>query len=319
MARTYDSYGGHSTLSLIPDFLLTDAPLFGAAITELTITFHFATSGSPKYSLESLYEKFHAERLKLPKVLYRRNRGKMSVDVASNLIDGNDREYGRGISLSLFKKGVTETIESLRLMRFRLTAKDDFKLDAFLNHCLRNEERIPRDEESMAALTAQLKDRRAIIRTAMSPWEKLGIDWRDYHPDARRILDDPFYWEQANDFSPNGNDTGADLLSDYRDWLKRQPSGNPLDFYRSLMARWGFTLDEADPVIRSALDEAAVGLAFAELKLKAQCHPSAAALAREAVRRQRQEALSAPESPCRNDQLRSLELIEAKLPEERQG
>jgi len=314
MTRTYNSYGGHSTLSLIPGFLLTDAPPFGTAITELTVTFHFATSGPPRSSLEDLYAKFHAARLELPKVLFRRSRGKVSIDVASNLIDGSDRELYRGVSLPLFRGAFTETVESLRLIRSRLTKKDDFRLDGFLNHCLQSEQRIPRDEKTMATLATQLKERRAAVRAAMSPWERLGIDWRDYHPDARRILDDPFYWEQANDFSPHGNDTGADLLSDYRRWLRLHPSGNPLDFLRSLMAGWGFPPETTDPAIRSALDEAAIGLAFAELKLRAQCHPSVATLAREAVRRQRQKALAATESPYRDDRLRSLDLIEAKLP-----
>ena len=314
MARTYNTYGGHSTLSLIPDFLLTGAPLFGPAITEISVTFHFATSGPPRSSLENLYAKFHTNRLKLPIVLFRRSRGKVSIDVASNLIDGSDRELCRGVSLPLFRGGFSETVESLRLIGSRLTGKDDFKLDAFLSHCLQSEERIPRTGEALATLATQLKERRAAIRAGMSHWERLGIDWRDYHPDARRLLNDPFYWEQSNDFSPHGNDTGADLLSDYRIWLRRQPAGNPLDFYGNLMARWGFSLDTADRTIRSALDEAAVGLAFAELKLSAKCHPSVATLAREAVRRQRQQALAATESPCRDDRLRSLDLIEAKLP-----
>lgn len=314
MARTYNSYGGHATFSLIPDFLLADAPLFGTAIAELTVTFHFATSGPPRSTLENLYAKFHADRLKLPKVAFHRSRGKMSIDVASNLIDGSDRELYRGVSLPLFRRAITETVEALRLMRSRVTKGDDFNLDAFLSHCLHCEELIPRDEEAMATLTTELMQRRAAVRAAMTPWERLGIDWRDYHPDARRILDDPFYWEQANDFSPHGNDIGADLLSDYRDWLRRQPSGNPLDFFKSLMTGWGFSPNSADPIIRSALDEAAIGLAFAELKLRAQCHPSVATFAREALRRQRQVALAAPESPCRDDRLRSLELIEAKLP-----
>jgi uncharacterized protein YfeS len=314
MARTYNIYGGHATLSLLQDFLLTDAPRFGTAITELTVTFHFASSGSSASSLEDLYAKFHADRLKLPKVVFRRNRGKMSIDVSSNLIDGSEWARHRSISLPLFRAAFAETVEAFRLMGRRLTAKDDFNLDAFLDHCLRMGERIPTDEEAFATLTTHLQERRAAIRAAMSPWEQLGLDWRDFHPNARQILDDPFYWEQADDFAPHGNDTGADLLSAYRDWFRRRPSGDPLQFYTNLMETWGFPLDTTDAMIRSALDEAAIALAFAELKLRAQCHPSVAALAREAIRRQREEALTAAESPYRDDRLRSLDLIEAKLP-----
>ena len=38
MVRTYDTYGGHSTLSLISDFLLQDAESFGSAVSELMST-----------------------------------------------------------------------------------------------------------------------------------------------------------------------------------------------------------------------------------------------------------------------------------------
>jgi uncharacterized protein YfeS len=313
MARTYNSFGGHSTLSLIPDFLIAEAPSFGSAISELTVTFHFPTSGPPRSSLENLYAQFHADRLKLPKVAFGRNRGKMSIDVSSKLIDGSEREFYRGPSLSLFSGAYHETVESLKLMGSKLTRKDEFEFDSFMRHCLQCEARIPRDEEALSTLVTRLNERRAAIRDAMTPWERLGIDWRDYHPDARHILDDPFYWEQANDFAPHGNDTGADLLSDYRAWLKGQPACDPIEFYENLTSRWGFHEDAADPMIRGALDEAAVALAFAEVKLRGKCDPRVLALARHAVQRQRQEALSATDVLIREDRLKSLELIEGKL------
>ena len=312
MARTYNSFGGHATLSLISDFLLFDAPSFGPAISELTVTFHFPTSGPPRSSLEDLYTKFHAERLKLPKIVFRRSRGKMSIDVSSTLIDGSDGLYGPP-SLSLFKAAYRETVESLKLMGSKMTRKDEFDFDSFMQHCQQCETRIPANDEAMAILVTRLKERRAAIKDAMTPWERLGIDWRDYHPDARRLLDDPFFWEQANDFAPHGNDTGADLLSDYREWFKRQPSGNPMEFYKSLMSGWGFSRETSDPMIRGALDEAAVALAFAELKLRAKCDPAVLDLAKQAVGRQRQEALSATDWPSREDRLKSLERIETKL------
>jgi uncharacterized protein YfeS len=313
MARAYNSYGGHSTLSLIPGFLLTDAPLFGTALTELTVAFHFATSGPSRKTLDQLYADFHTNRLKLPNVVFRRNRGQAVIDIASDLLDGKELDSRRGLSLSLLRGGVAETLAALRLLKSRLTAKDDFSLDAFLSHCDRREASLPDTDEALSTLKKQSDARRAAIRAAMSPWERLGIDWRDFHPDARRILDNPFYWEQANDFSPHGNDTGADLLSDYRSWLGLHPSDDPLEFYRGLIIQWGFSPDATDPSIRSALDEAGIALAFAELKLRADCRPSVAALARQAVHRQRQEALLATDWPHREDRLRSLELIEAKL------
>jgi hypothetical protein len=52
VACTYNAYGGHPTLSLIPDFLLGDADDFGPAMSELTITFHFPHSGQARRTLE---------------------------------------------------------------------------------------------------------------------------------------------------------------------------------------------------------------------------------------------------------------------------
>jgi uncharacterized protein YfeS len=313
MARTYNTYGGHQTLSLIPGFILTDAPMFGTAVNELTVTFHFSHRGPPRSSLEQLFADFHANRRKLPKVVFRRSRQKAAVDVASDLVDGKDWETHRAIPASLFRSGFAEAVAALALLKTRLTTKDDFSLDALLDHCRQREASLPDSDDALSTLKQELDERKKTIRDAMSPWDRLGLDWRDFHSDARRILDDPFYWEQANDFSPHGNDTGADLLSEYRRWLKRYPSADPQQFYQGLMERWDFSGGATDPMIQSAMDEAAVALAFAELKLRGNCRPSAAALAKAAILRQRQAATLATDWPHREDRLRSLELIEAKL------
>lgn len=309
MVRTYHIYGGHRTLSLIPDFLLVDAPVFGTAVRELTVTFHLATVGSAKYSFDDLFKQFHADRLALPKVVFRRNREKMDIQVASDLMDGHEFERSRGLSLSLFRRGVAETVTALRLMVPKPMKKDDFDINAFFNHCERRQQTIPSSEEALAVLEAELKQKKAAARAAMSPWERVPIDWRDYHPEARGILDDPFFWQEADDFAPHGNDTGADLLSDYKDWIAADAGGDPLEFFTSLVERWGFPKGADDPIFQTAFDEAAVALAFAELKLKARCDPRVASLAMEAIGRQRGRALSSNDS----EQLERLALIESKL------
>src|ERR1700676_1861865 len=200
MSRTYNMYGGHSTLSLIPEFLLGDEDDFGAAVSELTVTFHFPTSGPPRRTLEQLYAVFHANRLSLPKVVFRRARGQATIDIASELVDGQDWERARGLSLLIFKGGVSETIAALALLRKRVTAKDDFRLEALLEHCSRALSRVPSTAEELGVLADECKKKWAELVASMSPWERLGIEWRDFHPRAREILNDPFYWEMSNDF-----------------------------------------------------------------------------------------------------------------------
>ena len=239
MGRSYRSYGSQLALSLIPGFLLVDAPDFGPALTELTVTMHFPTQGPPRKSLEQLCADFHADRLTLPKVIYRRSRQKASVDVASDLIDGDDWLQRGGLSPAIFASGVEQTIAALQLLGPRLTAKDAFRYDLFLAHCESRKRALPSTDAGLAEMKQQIDARQAAEKAAMSPWERLGIDWRDFHPDARRILDDPFFWEEANDFAPHGNDTGADLLAEYRKWIKRDSNGDPAEFYRQLVREWG--------------------------------------------------------------------------------
>ncbi len=314
MARTYNTYGGHSTLSLVSHFLLGDADGFGSAISELTVTFHFPNSGPPRKILEKMYADFHANRTSLPKVVFRRKRGQAGINVASELIDGKDWDRDHGLSLPLFKAAVAETIAALGLLRKRLTAKDDFNLAAFLAHCGEAQTRLPSTAEKLATFAEECKRRQASRYAAMLPWERLGIDWRDFHPDVRKILDNPFYWECSNDFAPNGNDTGADFLADYHKWLQRNPSGDPIMFYERLIRQWGFPEEPSSDLDRTVMDEAAVALAFAEFKLRADCRPAVAALARAAIDRQRQQAIEAVDWPHREERLKSLEMLEAKLP-----
>src|SRR5262249_2263872 len=149
-----------------------------------------------------------------------------------------------------------------------------------LTHCGEARTRLPSTPKAFATLIQELEQKDAARRAALSPWETLDVDWRDYHPDARTILDDPFYWDCVNDFAPHGNDTGADLLEDYRKWLRRNPAGDPVAFYRRLLRQWGFEAESTAQPDADVADEAAVALAFAELKLRASCRPAVIALAR---------------------------------------
>ena len=77
MAKSYNCYGGHTTLSPIGDFLLMGAGDFGDAIRELTVTLHFPDSGPAKKTLEQLLERHNSYRSTLPKITYRKAKGKV--------------------------------------------------------------------------------------------------------------------------------------------------------------------------------------------------------------------------------------------------
>jgi uncharacterized protein YfeS len=311
MAKSYNCYGGHTTLSPIGQFLLQDAPDFGDAINEITVTLHFPSSGPAKKTLEQLLDRHNNHRATLPKITYRRAKGKVEIDVASDLMDGRDWKPSPRLSLPLFARGVDEVIHALSLMSKRLKPTDAFEYDAFLTHCERARHRIPNSEDALQDIAVELKVADQAKRAAMSQWEKLGIDWEDFHPRAREILDDPFFWECTDDFSPNGNDTGADLLEAYRDWLKRHKDGQPLEFLERLAKQWGYSgIDGMDDEVR---DESSIALALADIKLRSICDQQARELALESINRQRVQAHAATEWSHRSERLKSLNKIESKL------
>lgn len=311
MACTYNCYGGHPTLSLLGDFLLLDAPDFGDAIKEIELILRFADSGPPERTLEGMYESFHANQATMPLVTYRRSKGRMEIAVASSVMDGRDWKASRELSLELFKRGFDEVIQALSLMRKRLKKTDAFDLDAFLAHCEAGRRSIPDSEEGLQQLAANLKVADQARRDAMSPWEKLGIDWEDFHPEARKILDDPFFWDCVHDFSPNGNDTGADLLESYRDWLKGRRDVHPMRFFERFSKECGY--DSPQAMDEESFDEAAIGLAFAELKLRGLCDEEVRALALTSIERKRVEAEASVDWSHRDERLKTLEMMRLKL------
>jgi len=309
MSKSYNRYGGHTTFSQIGRFLLGGRDNFGGAIIEILVTLHFPDSGPVQNSLELLKEKHTNYRSTLPKITYRRTSKKIAIEVASNILDGKDWFGSPIISLPMFRQGVDEVIQALQLIKKRLTNGDDFDFGAFIDHCDASKDGIPESESALQDLVAELRAADKAKRDAMSPWEKLGIDWEDFHPKSREILDDPFFWECSNEFSPNGNDTGADLLGDYRSWLKKNKDGKPMQFLETLVKRWGYKdIEEVDDDLRG---EAAIGLAFADLKLRAVCDQNVRQFALDAIGRQRAQALSDVEWEHRMD--RPLDKIEIKI------
>jgi uncharacterized protein YfeS len=310
-ASTYNCYGGHKTLSVLGDFLLMGAPNFGEAIHEIEMVLQFAHSGPPGKTLEQLYKDFHVRRATLPLVTFRRAKGRMEIAVASGLIDGRDLQASRTLSLELFKRGFDEVIQAMSLMSKRLKKGDAFDLEAFLAHCEAGRRRIPDSEEDLQQLAAGLEAADQARRDAMTSWEKLAIDWEDFHPKAREILDDPFFWGSCDDFSPNGNDTGADLLEAYRDWLKGHRDAPPMQFLERLAKQWGYEGWQA--MDKEVLDESSIGLAFAELKLRGRCDDRVRALAIESIERQRVDAEASVDWPHREERMKTLEMMRQKL------
>lgn len=113
--------------------------------------------------------------------------------------------------------------------------------------------------------------------------EKLDDDWElspeTAHPDAARLLQEPFYWDVRDENSPFGNEIGAQTLELYRAALDADPELEGIDFLWELLEQWDIDREFAERVPEEELahrlerehfhiltyDDAVVALAFAEL------------------------------------------------------
>ena len=168
----------------------------------------------------------------------------------------------------------------------------------------------------------------------MSPWERLGIDWDEYHPDARELLDDPFFWDPVHDSAPHGNDTGVDLLADFKKWNKRHREKPAHEMARALLSARGIapidlhlvnenavrSLYESDPITLTVTDDALIATAFAAVKMRGCCDRETREIALKAMERELLMAVLAGRSwtngPERITQLNLLAQTLRKVPNE---
>jgi uncharacterized protein YfeS len=139
--------------------------------------------------------------------------------------------------------------------------------------------RIPTEKQGADELAAGLDKRRRQRYERLSPWEKLDIDWEEFHLRAKDLVPDHRLWSVIDDLSPHGNDTGSDVLTLVQENASALGSGSDegRGFYRATWEGWGFSwppeLQPSDEVEYNTHREFVVGLAFAFLKVIGQCPP----------------------------------------------
>jgi uncharacterized protein YfeS len=284
-ARTYNVSGGGAWFSFVGDLLTIRLGQYGAAIESIRLIACLPSRTRQfRPSLEKIFDQFHEFLKKLPKVSRRSKR--VEILFRSEHFTAEDRD-GWKPTVEKCNAAAGEAAAALPLLKKSIKSSDEFDVDRFLADASRLLATKIDSMEEWESIRRQAKESRAALRETKSPWEKLGIDWTEFHPQARKILDDPFFWESANDLAPNGNDTGADLLADYKRWEKRPRTRSPMQFFDQLLKRWGFkpldwsSTDEAtvlklkkqDPIALGLCNEAAIALAFAVLKMRAKCPP----------------------------------------------
>jgi uncharacterized protein YfeS len=301
-SRSYNSYGGSSIFSFVGDLLTARLGDYGSAVESIELI-ACLPSRTHKFlpTLEKMFDQFHEYVKTLPQITFRRKLKRIELIFLSKHFFADDDEAQKP-SAQKCNTAFEEVAEALPLLKKRIKPTDDFALDHFLADASRLLAARIDSMQEWKKLREEAKAKQLTLRATKTPWELLEIDWSEYHPQARDFLNDPFFWECTDDLAPNGNDTGADLLEDYRRWDKRNRTRSPMLFFDRLLKEWGvepmdwsitdeatvLKLDKADSISLSLCNEAAIALAFAVLKRRAKCPPdivrmALAALARTAI------------------------------------
>jgi uncharacterized protein YfeS len=316
--HTYNTYGGNPSLSLVGRYFQTGLPPVGTAIKEIDVHVYFSSSTGPTGSLESLFDRYEGFIKRLPSSTYFKTKAKLEINFLSGL-GGSETVAGYGPpKLSLFVAGAKEIAGQFSLIPRKLKSSDDFQSDVFLGAICRKLESLPRTTDEFEALKVALDAENKKELESMDEWEKLGIDWEDYHPKSRTVLSSPYFWDCGDDFSPNGNDTGADVLAMYAEWRKRARKASGVSFLEKLMRDWGVVVPPppVDEATITVCEESRIGLAFAQLKIDGFCEEPVRALALESISQCRQRMVEQHRDwPLLGERVRTLAVMEAKLKE----
>jgi uncharacterized protein YfeS len=301
MTRSALSYGGHTIFTLAGRFLEEGLGPHGTAVKQITLIVCFRGGRVLNPTLQDTYDRFHLEHLiSLPKIIFLRKKGRIEISYETTFADATFLERYGLLDVDLFSKAAKEIAEKLHLMDPRIKKSDDFDFSGFHADIAARLLALPQTEDELRSLKKRREDLAKSRAAAMDPWEKLGIDWDDYHSAARTLLDDPFLWDEGNDNAPHGNDTGADLLHAFVEWNKRHPHDPAHLMARSLLRDRGINaidynaVDEAsvrrmfseDKIALSINDEAMIAVAFAAVKHRGCCDAETRELANKTIRRE---------------------------------
>lgn len=288
--KTYNSYGSHKDFSLIGEYLTCGCPDFGEAINEIEITIFFEEAGPPRKTLEEAHGRHHSYLDKLPTCTFHRKKKRVALAFESKSTTGRALRHSRKapINLEWLKTCFQEVTALLPLIERKLKKGDDFRFKLLEEYLNTKFSTLPDTSEDLESLSESLRLEMGKKLSTLTDWEKLGIDWEDYHADARSLLNEPFVWSFSDEFAPNGNDTGADVLAMYRDWNGKNRSKSSSVFFEQLMEAWEVNIHAPykDEYTSYTYFQSIVGLAFSEYKLKATCDNTVKTLATAAIEKQ---------------------------------
>jgi uncharacterized protein YfeS len=289
--RSYNTYGGTPEFKVIEALFAEVGEKFGPAVREIdfVLCLRSRSGVEPFPSLEDLFENHHKQVLTGPPLRkFHRKKALLEITTSVDFLDAQDlipeekAEFQERWTLYNYDRQIAVgqlLVGELEACKPRFKRSDEFDFPNFIEWARALPTRIPREKAQADVLVRDLEKRRRYRFEQLSPWERLGVDWDEFHPRAKELVPDHRLWSSTDDFSPNGNDTGADVLA----IVQENASGPALRadegraFYRATWEEWGFSWPPAQHpsanIEYNTHREFVVGLAFAFLKVLGKCPP----------------------------------------------
>ncbi len=268
---------------LISDALIHES--FSAGFESLKVDLHFRHERHPPrpFGPEDI-SRYHVWLDTFPKITQRKKAKRIEILYAASLPLNRILPYPTP-NVSVFEDVAGEVMRALVALRARKPKSfDTASLIAKVESAIAS---VPREDAAFLKRIADAEEAARARYRAADPWSILDIDWTTYHRSARTLLDDPFFWDVADDHAPVGNDTGADILESYRTWSRRHKKdvSGALAYVEAVLEEWGQheTGDERALLVR---DEAFIALAFAQVMLDGAIATDVSSRALEAIERQ---------------------------------
>ena len=309
------TFGG-GPVSFVLRHLSAREPYFGPALTEIELRLWYRWGDLTPQEIRRGFTQSHARHADtiagLPKRRFERKRGRLKIDWFAD----QDRMDVTGIylgqlTLAQFDRAFDHVIAAMTYALKAMKKSDDFEPAGFMAWLeqVRAEPR-PDGPELVELMQADFAHLEA-LQAKKDPWDQLGIDWDRYPARARELLDEPSDWDCGDDFSPHGNDTGADMLSEW--W--RYARSRPLAAVNTLFG------EAYIPATPSPDDEhrwwlwveVHLALAFGHIKKKAKCPSDLAGATLAVLAVEREAAEKRADWPSRDEWLSRLDRYVAIL------
>ena len=132
----------------------------------------------------------------------------------------------------------------------------------------------------------QDKTQKVLSSTTVDTTHKQTKSMSDYspeiekaHPNAKRLMNEEFYWSPIEETAPFGSDDGADTYAGFADWRQSHKTDHPKEFLMEQIEYWGYptfdlnetnieklkpylTQSELGSRFMSGIDAAIVSIAF---------------------------------------------------------